>query len=196
MFGQSLWGCSSPSENKFAKWQAIGGNRKEANLLEQYLKAQNVDGIVPLDQLLRSDTKWSQCNAEPFDVPPKAYWPEMIATLKLIRDDVLPLIGSVEAVSVFRSPDINRCIKGASRSYHLKFRAIDMIPAKGVTRADLIEKLCALHARKGRALNMGLGIYNGARFHIDTAGYRQWGHDHHAISSPCASFVAPQRKNR
>ena len=114
----------------------------------------------------------------------------------VIREEVQPILGPIEALSVYRGPAINRCIKGASRSFHLRFRAIDMRPTTGASRAELIEKLCALHARKGKALDMGLGIYKGTRFHIDTAGYRRWGHDHTASSSPCASFVAPQRKNR
>jgi hypothetical protein len=191
-----LWSCGQRSENGFAKWQAVDGNQQATKRLQQFLMAEKVGDIIPLYQLLRSDTLWLRCRAEPFAIPPMANWPDMVPTLRLIRDEVKPLIGPVEAMSVFRSPAINRCIKGASRSYHLQFRAIDMRPVKNVSRAQLIEKLCALHARKGKALNMGLGIYKGTRFHIDTAGYRRWGHDHHAISSPCASFVAPQRKKR
>ena len=191
-----LWSCGQQSESSFAKWQAVDGNRQAMERLQQFLIAEKVGNVIPLDQLLRSDSQWRRCGAEAFAIPAKDKWPEMVPTLRLIRDEVEPLIGPVEAMSVFRSPAINRCIKGASRSYHLQFRAIDMRPVKNVTRAQMIERLCALHARKGKALNMGLGIYKGTRFHIDTAGFRRWGHDHHAISSPCASFVAPQRKNR
>jgi uncharacterized protein YcbK (DUF882 family) len=191
-----LWSCGQQSESSFAKWQAVDGNQQATKRLQQFLIAEKVGDIIPLDQLLRSDTQWRRCHTEPFAIPPKNKWPDMVPTLRLLRDEVQPLIGPVEAMSVFRSPDINRCIKGASRSYHLKFRAIDMRPVKNVSRAQLIEKLCALHARKGKALNIGLGIYKATRFHIDTAGYRRWGHDHHAISSPCATIVAPQRKKR
>ena len=191
-----LWTCGQQSENGFAKWRAIDGNRQATERLQQFLTAEKVADVIPLDQLLRSDTQWRRCGAEPFAIPARDKWPDMVPTLRLIRDEVKPLISPVEAMSVFRSPAINRCIKGASRSYHLQFRAIDMRPVKNVSRAALIEKLCALHARKGKRLNIGLGIYKGRRFHIDTAGFRRWGHDHHAISSPCASFVAPQRKKR
>jgi uncharacterized protein YcbK (DUF882 family) len=109
----------------------------------------------------------------------------MVPTLTAIRDEVVPLVGPVEAQSVFRGPDINRCIKGASESTHLRFHAMDMRPTKPMTRAELIDKLCKLHGEKGKALNMGIGIYRGTRFHIDTAGYRRWGHDHRAATSPC-----------
>jgi hypothetical protein len=184
------------SRTQFALWQDKGTNRDESAALQAYLSKQGVGNVIPLHQLLRSDTKWRVCGAEPFDVPPETLWPNMIPTLRLIHDEVEPLVGPVEAQSVFRAPAINRCIRGASRSYHLKFHAIDMRPTNGTTRQQLIEKLCALHARKGKILNMGLGIYSGTRFHIDTAGYRRWGADHRAESSPCTSFVAPQRKNR
>jgi uncharacterized protein YcbK (DUF882 family) len=191
-----LWSCTQQSENGFAKWRAIDGNGPATDRLVKFLAAEKVADVIPLDQLLRSDTQWRRCDAEPFAIPPKDKWRDIVPTLRLIRDEVQPLIGPGEAMSVFRTTNINRCINGASRSYHLQFRAIDMRPVKDVSRAELIQKLCALHARKGKALNMGLGIYKGSRFHIDTAGYRRWGHDHHAISSPCTSFVAPQRKNR
>jgi uncharacterized protein YcbK (DUF882 family) len=195
-FVLALTNCNPLREDEFAQWLAVNNNRQATAALTEYLKTNGVGDVVAIDQLLRSDTQWRRCHSHPFAIPPKDKWPEIIPTLHLIRDEVKPLIGPVEAMSVFRSPGINLCIKGASLSYHLQFRAIDLRPAKSVSRDELIEKLCALHARNGRALNMGLGIYRGTRFHIDTAGYRRWGHDHHAISSPCASFVAPQRKKR
>ena len=192
----TLMACNPPREDRFATWKAVERNRQATEQLGQYLGTHKVGDVIPLEQLLRSDTQWRRCHAEPFAIPAKDKWPEMIPTLRLIRDEVKPLIGPVEAMSVYRGSVINDCIKGASRSYHLQFRAIDMRPLKSISRANLIEKLCALHAQKGKALSMGLGIYNGTRFHIDTAGYRRWGHDHTASTSPCASFVAPQRKNR
>jgi Peptidase M15 len=190
-------GSSGDSDSaRFTQWQQEGSNKAEVAVLRNYLARQGVGAVIPIRQLLRSDTKWRRCGAEPFDVPPQTHWAHIVPTLALIRDEVIPLIGPVEAQSVFRAAEINRCIKGASRSYHLRFHAIDMRPAKSVSRADLIEKLCTLHASKGKVRNMGLGIYRGTRFHIDTAGYRRWGHDHRAGSSPCTSFVAPQRESR
>lgn len=184
-------GCS-PGKGRddrqdFRLWSAKSDNLAETRKLEAFLARHGVKEVIPTRQLLRSDIKWRACGAESFNVPPERYWPNMVPTLKLIRDEMQPLVGPADALSVFRSPAINKCIGGASRSYHLSFHAIDMQPAKGVSRDALIEKLCALHARKGKALNMGLGIYKGTRFHIDTAGYRSWGDDHHAGSSPCRS---------
>jgi hypothetical protein len=185
----SLNACSSSGENRdanrFAKWQQYGTHKAQAAALQSYLTQNGVGNVLPIRQLLRSDTQWRKCGAEPFAVPPKDQWSHIIPTLKVIRDAVQPLLGPVEALSVFRGPAINRCIRGASQSMHLRFHAIDMRPVRAVTRAQLIQKLCKLHAEKGKVLNMGLGIYRGTRFHIDTAGYRRWGQDHHAASSPC-----------
>ncbi len=194
-----LTACAkSPPEQDathFAKWQQDGSNKTEATALQSFLTDRGVGTVLPVRQLLRSDTQWKKCGSERFAVPPLALWPHMVPTLQVIRDEVKPLIGPVEAQSVFRDAAINRCIKGASQSTHLRFHAIDMRPARQITRAELIQKLCALHAAKGRALNMGLGIYRGTRFHIDTAGYRRWGQDHRTASSPCIGFVALQRKS-
>jgi Peptidase M15 len=194
----ALGACSGRDENRdaarFAEWRQSDSNKAKAFALQSYLTQNSVGKVLPLRQLLRSDTQWRKCGAEPFAVPPKDQWPHIIPTLKVMRDEVQPLFGPVEALSVFRATAINHCIKGASHSTHLRFHAIDMRPIQPVTRAQLIQKLCALHARNGNALNMGLGIYSGTRFHIDTAGFRRWGQDHHTASSPCTGFVALQRK--
>jgi hypothetical protein len=184
-----LTACRAQPENhdaaRFARWQQDEANANDAAALQAYLTAQDVANVIALRQLLRSDTKWQLCGAEPFSVPPRALWPNMVPTLTLLRDEVQPVIGKLSAQSVFRDAKINRCIKGAKRSFHLRFHALDLKPAPGVTRQMLITKLCKLHREKGAKLNMGLGIYSGTRFHIDTAGYRGWGHDHRAATFPC-----------
>jgi hypothetical protein len=191
-----LGSCARTETKLYDQWLQQSEHRAAQDALAAYLSGQGVGNVIPLRQLLRSDTQWRKCGAEPFAVPPDALWPHIVPTLKLIRDEVVPIIGPVEAQSVFRGPAINRCIKGASRSFHLRFHAIDMRPVKSVPRGQLILRLCKLHAEKGKSLSMGLGIYRGTRFHIDTAGYRKWGQDHRAASSPCTGFVAPQRNSR
>lgn len=120
----------------------------------------------------------------------------MVPTLKVIRDEVVPLLGPIEALSVFRTDQINGCIGGASKSYHIRFYAIDMRSTANVSRAELVSKLCDLHRRKGRSLGLGLGIYKGVRFHIDTVSFRTWGHDYKTTTFPCRSIVAPQQDLR
>jgi uncharacterized protein YcbK (DUF882 family) len=192
-----LTSCDPPRENtdadQFAEWQQKNRNAAKAESLKSYLDMHGVGQIIPIRQLLRSDTNWRRCKAEPFSVPPRKYWPNMIATLRLIRDEIVPLIGPVEAQSVYREPEINACIKGASRSFHLQFHAIDLRPEAATTRAHLMAKLCRLHSKKGARLNMGLGIYKATRFHIDAAGFRGWGQDYRTASFPCRHNVAPQR---
>jgi hypothetical protein len=185
-----LTSCGEQREDhdvaRFAKWKQAGTNAAKAKALQTYLNREGVGNVIPLRQLLRSDTKWRLCGVEPFAVPPQEIWPHIVPTLKLIRNEVKPLVGPVEALSVFRTTQVNRCIRGASRSFHLRFHALDMKPATSVTRQQLINKLCRLHREKGKQLNMGLGIYKGTRFHIDTAGYRGWGHDYRGATFPCS----------
>ncbi len=166
-------------------WQARQENASAARQLSRYLKEQGVDQIIPIHQLLRSDVAWKKCGADAFEVPPKEYWPHIVPALRLLRDQVIPRMGQVEILSAYRSPKMNSCIRGAKQSFHLKFHAMDMRPAKPIGRAALIRTLCSLHKEKGAAYNMGLGIYKGTRFHIDAAGYRRWGYDYRSESSPC-----------
>jgi Peptidase M15 len=184
-------GCGAPERPKapdnklYQQWLAQKDHQAQTKELQLYLKAEGVGDVIPLHQLLRSDVKWKQCKAEPFAVPPKAQWPHIVPALKLIRDAVIPVLGPVEALSVYRGPTINACIKGAHQSRHLQFHAIDMQPVRTITREEMIVKLCALHAQKGKALNMGLGIYRAQRFHIDAYGYRGWGYNYKGASFPC-----------
>jgi hypothetical protein len=180
----------------YSQWLRKADNATKTNALQNYLRQQGVDAVFPIYELLRSDVKWKQCGAEPFDVPPEKEWRHIIPTLRIIRDHVIPRIGPVEALSVYRQPKINACIKGARLSQHLSFHAIDMQPRQKLGRDVIINKLCNLHYQDGAELNLGLGIYRGSRFHIDAAGYRRWGSDFRSSSSPCRSLVAPQHKPR
>ena len=174
-----------PSTDAYSAWLAEKDNQHAVNKLEAYLQKKAVLGIIPFSELLRSDVRWKKCKAQPFIIPPERYWPHMVSTLRLIHHEVIPSIGPIEALSVFRDPAINSCIGGASKSYHLRFYAIDMRPKEISDRRLLIQKLCRLHRQKGQRLKMGLGIYSGTRFHIDSAGYRSWGKDQKVASSPC-----------
>ncbi len=174
-----------PDFSDYHIWMQKVENAEQSKALARYLSQNGVDNVMPIHQLLRSDEKWKICKAPPFIVPPKSDWPNMVPTLKLIRDHVVPVTGPIEALSVYRSPSINNCIKGASRSYHLRFYAIDMQPVKPMARDELVRILCKLHRSKGKTYSIGLGIYSGSRFHIDSAGYRTWGKDFKLSSSPC-----------
>ena len=169
----------------YAKWRANPQNFEELTALQTYLNAKGVGDIIPVRQLVRSDVNWERCNAPPFLVPPRRQWAHLVPTLRLLKEDVIPRMGRVEALSVYRSADINACLHGAPQSSHMAFHAIDMRFVSERPRAQMIADLCALHRSIGSKRQMGLGIYKGDRFHIDTNGYRMWGHDQRGATSPC-----------
>lgn len=169
----------------FAEWRS-GPAKTNVTAIETYLRREGVGDVLPLADILRSDARWRRCpKAEAFAVPPRSLWPAMVPTLRYVRDQVVPAVGPVRVVSGYRDPAANACQRGATASRHLRFAALDLEPRNGRSRDALIAALCPLHARTGAANHIGLGIYAGTRFHIDTAGFRRWGADYHAVSSPC-----------
>ncbi len=162
---------------------------------QKYLEDEGVAGVVPTWQLWRVDAHYARrCGTEYFTRPPMERWREIIPTLQLLRDEVIPVTGPVEVVSGYRSAEINECVNGASRSKHLSFAALDLVAVQMTDREVLFKDLCALQARVGDQRAMGLGAYydpadpeRGAkgRFHIDAAGFRTWGFDYSRSSNPC-----------
>ena len=64
-----------------------------------YLVTYGVGGVVPTWQLLRNASHWQRCSAQPFEVPPTAAWPNIVAALRYVGAVVEPGIGEVEVVS-------------------------------------------------------------------------------------------------
>jgi hypothetical protein len=174
-----------PSDSALFDQWARGSTAAEVAAFDAFLMREGVGDIVPLAELLRSDARWRRCDLPPFAVPPRARWKEIVPTLRYVRDHVEPAVGPVRAVSAYRDPAANRCFGGASASRHMRFAALDLEPVQPLARSVLVKRLCQLHARSGRRLAVGLGIYKGQRFHIDTSGYRRWGSDFRAATSPC-----------
>jgi hypothetical protein len=171
--------------DRFAAWRN-GAANSDVAAIEAYLDREGVGDILPLAEILRSDARWRRCpKVEPFAVAPRAMWAAIVPTLRYIRDEVVPAVGPVRVVSGYRDPVANICFRGARASRHRHFAALDLEPEDKVDRATLIAKLCPLHVRTGAAKRVGLGIYAKTRFHIDTAGFRRWGGDYRASSSPC-----------
>ena len=165
--------------------------RKEARPLAKYdrwLLEQGLSGVVPMEGLTRSATDWRKCKGQAYAVPPREYWPAIAPTLRLLETEIKPLVGPVRVDSGWRSPKINECVGGAKASKHMSYQALDLSPLSPITRDELIVRLCKFHRDHGAQYNMGLGIYKGTRFHIDTGGYRRWGADYKSASSPCAAF--------
>ena len=173
---------------EYDAWLASSpGVRGQVLSFESWQEAAGVRGVLPTFQLVRTASMWRECSGPAFEVPPFRLWPGMVATLRFIRDHVKGAIGEVEAVSGYRNPALNTCARGAERSAHLDFFALDLIPKQPLTRRQLFERVCPMHSRAGRAAHAGLGFYSFTRFHIDTRSFRRYGSAGPAGNeSPCA----------
>jgi len=141
---------------------------------EQLLYQNRVAGVLPVDQLWLQGTEWQSRQHTAYAIPPRKYWPTMVRTLQFVKYELLPLIGPVEVQSGFRTVAYNLAAGGASRSKHMEFSALDLRPLRDYPRALLHQRLKNLWAKRGKRWDLGLGLYSGVRFHIDTSGYRSW----------------------
>ena len=169
-----------------APWRAA-----QVKAFNDYLESNQVGGVLPTWQLLRTATSWSDCGQQPFEVPPAAEWPNMVQTLRYVRDYVIPTVGPVEAVSVYRNPVLNKCAGGAPESAHKLDSAIDMVPLRPIDRVALMRKLCGVHTEHGAAYSAGLGFYAYLRFHVDSTKFRRWNMDP-AVAAECPPIVQPE----
>jgi hypothetical protein len=129
---------------------------------------------MPLHLILLQGTNWAMNGTSVFTLPDRAQVTNMVKTVSFIQKYVEPVTGPLIPVSGDRDPFYNQTSGGASRSQHLNFCALDLVPINDLTRAELHKKLWKIYRTDGRAHNMGLGLYSGVRFHIDTCGYRNW----------------------
>lgn len=165
-------------------------NVKALGAFRGYLAAQGLETVVPMWQLVRTSSAWSECGAQPFEVPPPDKWGRIVKTLKFVRDDVIPSVGEVETLSAYRNGELNACSNGAPKSAHREFFALDVTPVnKNLKRSAMIRSVCKAHARDGQTYNVGLGFYTGRRFHVDSSGFRKWGANGKGATSPCVDYA-------
>jgi len=195
---QAPWNPVAPyitagqDEPGYRSWYLAAPSRAaEVKSFNDYLLSAQVGGIVPTWQLLRTATSWQECGAQPFEVPPTSEWPHMVQTLRYIRDYVIPTVGPVEPVSVYRNPSLNVCAGGAPESAHKSDSAVDLVPLKPIDRVTLMRTLCGAHSAHGAPYNAGLGFYAYLRFHIDSTKYRRWNMDP-AVAAECPPIVHPE----
>jgi hypothetical protein len=169
-----------------APWRAA-----QVKSFNDFLVANQVAGILPTWQLLRTATSWQECGGQPFEVPPSDQWSHMVQTLRYVHDYVVQAVGPVEAVSVYRNPTLNQCAGGAPESAHKEDSAIDMVPLRPTTREALMRTLCGIHSEHGSAYNAGLGFYAYLRFHVDSIKYRRWNMDP-AVAAECPPLIHPE----
>lgn len=185
------------SEEAFANWlredPARGAGFDE---FSAFLDKHDVSGVVPNWQLLRTDSKTrSDCERPAFLLPPRDKWANIVPALELVRDHVSPRLGELEVMSAYRPPELNACIKGAGRSRHLSFHALDLVAPDWSDKRALFAELCTMHKELGSRSHMGLGAYfdptkpvGNGQFHIDATGFRTWGHSYRKESSGCRLF--------
>lgn len=158
----------------FRQFIIVNNLQAEYRALEAYLYRKGVRDIVPTWQLLLQGSHWRQHNLSPYAFPDRELWHHMANTLNFIRVDLMPRIGPVEVASGFRTKYYNHLAGGAPRSRHLSFSALDLKPVRPIERERLHHTLQRIWHTKGKQRNLGMGLYEGLRFHIDTGGYRQW----------------------
>jgi hypothetical protein len=185
-------------EPGYRAWIGAGPWRAGAvSQFHRYLDASGVAFVAPTWQLLRTASDWRRCGADPFEIPPAEEWPNIVNTLRYVRDHVVPHVGPVEPVSVFRNAQLNRCAGGAPESVHKSMSAIDFVPLMPIDREAMIRRLCGKHQQQGPRYNAGLGFYTKMRFHVDSWKYRTWGRDDHGhlacpkVELPAVIAAAP-----
>ena len=167
-------GYTAATAPAFEKFLDEGDHRPHFEKLAHFLKINGVDDVVPPFELMRQGTDWQKIDEPPFAIPPEDSWETMVDTLKVLKDHIIPEIGPVVVLSGWRTSSYNAKAGGARTSKHMHFCGLDMIPEDDYTRKQLLPKLRRIHKKHGRRWNMGLGIYSGIRFHVDTCGYRRW----------------------
>lgn len=178
-------------EPGYRSWYiAMPARAVQVKAFNDYLTTWQVSGVLPTWQLFRTATSWQECGGQPFEIPPTSEWPHIVQTLRYIRDYVIPAVGPVEPVSVYRNPALNVCAGGAPESAHKHYSAIDLVPLKPTTREGLMKTLCAVHARRGPDYEVGLGFYAFLRFHVDTSKFRRWNMDP-AVAAQCPPILHP-----
>jgi len=167
-------GYKVPTLTAFQGWVLLNHAEDKIKKIGDQLRAAGVKKTMPLHLVLLQGTDWVMSNTTLFTLPNQKHIPTMINTLKFIQDYVEPEIGIVIPVSGERTNIYNKQAGGAARSKHLNFCALDLVPSKEITREELHKKLKSIHSQVGQKYNVGLGLYSGVRFHIDTCGFRSW----------------------
>ncbi len=169
-------------EHRYRLW-LDDGHRTDVLRYGASLQVDGTRDVVPMPALLRTSRRWRLCRHDEFSIPPAGLWRNMPPTLRVVaqlRD--AGILQPALARSAYRDAGINRCAGGSAGSRHLENRAIDFdLPSS----PDNVARLCAFWREQGPALNLGLGFYSPTAIHLDTAGFRTWGDDHHRATSLC-----------
>lgn len=164
----------TPGEAELNRFLSSQSMRTQYKQFSEFVNSRgSLAGVTP-DQFLRQGTDWRDLDQSAFAMPPERNWSNIWPTILLLQNEIIPAIGPVEILSGFRTTKYNSLAGGAPGSRHLSFQAIDVIPVQFISRTALHNKLTKIWQKSERKYRMGLGLYSGHRFHIDTAGYRRW----------------------
>jgi uncharacterized protein YcbK (DUF882 family) len=181
VFSFYVFATDPRTSEAYTDWKRSEGVSTRA--FEQYLVSKELDHLVPMNQLLRSASDWEKCKAQPFSLPPGSHWSHVESVLKLVRHlKQSNVLTEFEVHSGYRDPKLNDCAKGAKSSAHMRTFALDLTSSDGSSTAAA---LCEFWKAEGEKWNMGLSRYKSGRIHIDTSGYRTWGHTGKYESSYC-----------
>ncbi len=171
-------GYKVPTRAAFRGWMLMNRAEDQVQTLANELFAAGVKEVpletMPLHLILLQGTDWRLKGTSIFTLPDKKQVPMMVRTLKFVQTHVEPLTGPLIPVSGDRDDYYNTNAGGAPRSKHLDFCALDLVPVRDIDRKELHKILWDIYLRVGRENSMGMGLYSGVRFHIDTCGYRNW----------------------
>lgn len=133
-------------------------------------------------------TKMRKTPGPSYAVPPRSYWPRMIATMQLvqrIRDDWGK---PIKVYNGYRPADYNAAVGGKSGSRHQWNEAVDLLPEGD--RDDFAFLVATYYVREGAEQNMGFGVYGKpgrlTGVHVDTHRKRRWGSAQYYIDRAAA----------
>lgn len=187
---------ASANRASFNRWLAAQpGRAEDYRAFDRFIAQHGYADLLPAWTMLRTNASMSAaCRVEPFILPPRRLWPNILPALKLVREQAIPAVGRVAVASAFRVPATNACSRGASQSRHLTFSALDLIPLDQPDAPASFGKLCERWRHAGARSGWGLGAYYDAarpaqnqvaRFHVDGTGWRTWGFSYGRASSGC-----------
>lgn len=117
----------------------IAQQLRDAGITEEPLKT------MPLHLILLQGTNWAMNGTSVFTVPDQKRVPNMVRTVKFIQEHVEPVLGPLVPVSGDRTQYYNQTSGGATKSQHLNFCALDLVPINDITREELHKKLWSIY---------------------------------------------------
>ncbi|MPW36286.1 D-Ala-D-Ala carboxypeptidase family metallohydrolase [Vibrio sp. B1Z05] len=174
----SVKGYKVPTRAAFRGWMLMNGAEDRVKEIAQQLKDAGITEVplktMPMHLILLQGTNWAMNGTSVFTIPDRKLVPNMVRTVKFIQQHVEPILGPLVPVSGDRTQYYNQTSGGATKSKHLSFCALDLVPINDISREELHKKLWGIYKSEGKKNDMGMGLYSGVRFHIDTCGYRNW----------------------